>query len=119
MAGIRAFSFLVSLAAAGHCLAHAVVVDSVPANGALLRESPKQVELRFNVRVEQALARASLRDATRDPVTLTPLRSSAARSERLVIPLPSLGAGSYELRYHVLAVDGHATQGVLRFRVLP
>ena len=40
-----------------------------------------------------------------------------SRPIRLVVPLPPLAAGTYELRYQVLAADGHATQGVLRFRV--
>jgi methionine-rich copper-binding protein CopC len=86
----------------------------------VLRVVPKQIELRFNVRIEQAFARATLREPAREPLLLSPLRSAAAaRTDHLILPLPLLKAGSYEVRYHVLAVDGHATQGVLRFRVLP
>ena len=99
--------------------AHAVVVESTPADRAELREPPKAVELRFNVRIEQSLARATLRTAQTQPVTLTPARGDAPRSERLTVPLPALKPGAYELRYQVLAVDGHTTQGVLRFRIQP
>jgi methionine-rich copper-binding protein CopC len=101
------------------CLAHALVIDSVPKNGAVLRVPPQQVELRFNVRIERALARASLRTGNAAPSALSPLRAGPAQSERLIIPLPPVGAGEQEVHYKVLAADGHATEGVLRFRVQP
>ena len=101
------------------CFAHAVVVESTPADGAALREAPKAVELRFNVRVEQSLARASLRGAGPQPLALTALRTDTPRTDRLTVPLPALKPGEYELRYHVLAIDGHTTQGILRFQILP
>jgi methionine-rich copper-binding protein CopC len=50
-------------------------------------------------------------------VTLPVGADDAATPDRLVIPLPHLGAGVYVLRYRVLAVDGHITEGVLRFTV--
>jgi len=75
--------------------------------------------LRFNVRVEQALTRAALVSHKGAAVPLTILPAGEARSERVLIAVPALGAGDYEVRYRVLATDGHATQGVLQFRVSP
>jgi len=40
-----------------------------------------------------------------------------ATPDRLTIPLKPLDPGVYVLRYRVLAVDGHITEGVLRFTV--
>jgi copper resistance protein C len=37
--------------------------------------------------------------------------------DRLTIPLEALSPGAYVLRYRVLAVDGHITEGALRFTV--
>jgi len=108
-----------AMLAANVCFAHAVVVNSTPRNGEALRTPPQQIELRFNVRIEQSFARASLRSDGSEALTLKPAASSVAQSERLVIPLPALRSGEYELRYKVLATDGHTTEGVLRFRVLP
>jgi methionine-rich copper-binding protein CopC len=71
------------------------------------------------VRIEQGLARATLRTGNGDPVTLSPERAASAQSERLIIPLPALAPAEHEVHYKVLATDGHATEGVLRFRVLP
>ena len=107
-----------ALFVANACFAHAVVVDSTPKNGETLHTPPQQIELRFNVRIEQSFARASLRSDGSESLTLKPAPSSAAQSERLVLPLPALRSGDYELRYKVLATDGHTTEGVLRFRVL-
>ena len=110
---------LAMLVAPALACAHAVVVDSVPRNGAALSAAPRQIELRFNVRVEQAVTRAALVSHKGAPVPLTILPASESRSERVLIAVPSLGAGDYEVRYRVLATDGHATQGVLQFRVSP
>jgi methionine-rich copper-binding protein CopC len=110
---------VVLFVAAAQCWAHAVVVEATPAMGAAVRTAPDRVVLRFNVRIEHALARATLKSGDAPLVTLTPLQDGAAQSDRLVIPLPALGPGEHELRYRVLATDGHTTLGVLRFRVMP
>ena len=107
------------LAASLEAFAHAVVVESTFRDGAQLASAPAAVELRFNVRIEQALSRASLKRGSGEPLPLAPRPGPSAQSNRLVVPLPPLGAGAYELRYQVLAADGHTTQGVLRFRVKP
>jgi copper resistance protein C len=112
-------AIVLSLAVARAAWPHAVVVESDPLHAAVLRAAPERVVLRFNVRIEQALSRATLKSGKAEPYALTPLRTGPAQSDRLVIPLPRLAAGEYELRYRVLATDGHTTQGVLRFTVRP
>lgn len=118
-ASLRAVIAILALFAMTPAWPHAVVVESDPPHKAALRAAPERVVLRFNVRIEQALARATLKSGKAEPIALTPLDGGAAQGDRLVIPLPRLAAGAYELRYRVLATDGHTTQGVLRFSVLP
>ena len=101
------------------CGAHAVVVEAAPQHGAAVRTAPDRVVLKFNVRIEHAFARATLHSGKGQPIALAPLRGAAAQSDRLTIALPPLAPGEHEVRYRVLATDGHTTQGVLRFRVLP
>lgn len=115
---MRGIALLLLIASTG-VFAHAVVVESTPKDRAALTAAPREIELRFNVRIEQALARASLRKGKAAPVSLTPRKSTSPQSDRLTVPMPPLGAGSYELHYHVLAADGHATQGILRFSIAP
>jgi methionine-rich copper-binding protein CopC len=38
--------------------------------------------------------------------------------DRIDLPLAPLAPGAYVVRYKVLAVDGHITEGILRFSVL-
>jgi len=53
------------------------------------------------------------------PAPIATAGADAEAPDRLVIPLGSLPPGVYVLRYKVLAVDGHITEGALRFRVSP
>ena len=45
--------------------------------------------------------------------------TAASRPERVVVALPALAPGAYMLQYKVLAEDGHASQGAVRFTILP
>lgn len=93
--------------------AHAVVVDSSPADRAVLTRIPPEVLLRFNAKLEKKLVHVKLDRADGATQTLTDIAPEPARV-RVTLP-QDLGAGAYTLHYRVLATDGHATQGVLRF----
>jgi methionine-rich copper-binding protein CopC len=97
---------------------HAIVLESSPTHEAVLSRAPEQVTLRFNSRIEKRFTRVTLGVADRAPVTLALSPGGAETTpDRLTIPLEALGPGAYVLRYRVLAVDGHITEGVLRFTV--
>ena len=42
---------------------------------------------------------------------------TGTKPSELLVDLPALPPGAYALHYKVLAVDGHVTESVLRFRV--
>ena len=71
----------------------------------------------FPSRIEHRLTRLTLTDAQGRTIPLPPLAPAGATPDRLVVPLPRLAPGTYLLRYRVLAVDGHLTEGLLRFTV--
>jgi hypothetical protein len=97
---------------------HAIVLESSPTHGAVLSRAPQRVTLRFNSRIEKRFTRVTLALADRAPVALAlPPADAEATPDRLTIPLQPLGPGVYVLRYRVLAVDGHITEGALRFTV--
>jgi len=100
--------------------AHAVLIDSTPKDKAVLTAPPREVILRFNARIEQRVAQLVLVDGTGRKLALPAAAQGhgAARSDRLVVPLPPLGPGSYQLQYRILATDGHATPGLMRFTVV-
>jgi methionine-rich copper-binding protein CopC len=99
--------------------AHAIVLESSPRPGAVLARPPAQITLRFNSKIEKRFTRLTLATGNQPPAPVTAARDEPAAPDRLVIPIHSLAPGDYTLRYRVLAVDGHITEGVLRFTVEP
>jgi hypothetical protein len=100
--------------------AHAIVLESSPAHDAVLARSPEQVTLRFNSKLEKRFTRITLTAGDRPPAPIAlPDGDGAAAPDRVVVPLAPLQPGVYVLRYRVLAVDGHITEGALRFTVGP
>ncbi|MCC7120370.1 MAG: copper resistance protein CopC [Gammaproteobacteria bacterium] len=110
---LRVLTTLVILLAPPLVAAHAVVVSSTPADRAVLTRVPPEVELRFNARLEKKLVHVKLDRADGATQALTDVAPEPARV-RVTLP-QDLPAGAYTLHYKVLATDGHATQGVLRF----
>ena len=99
---------------------HAIVLDSSPVHDAVLEHAPGQVTLRFNSKIEKRFTRITLAAGDRAPTPVAlPGDGDASPPDRIVIPLSPLAAGVYVLRYRVLAVDGHITEGALRFTVGP
>jgi methionine-rich copper-binding protein CopC len=106
------------LATARVALAHAILVSSTPKQEEVVAAAPKEVVLRFNARIEKKVARATLTDGSGQKIKLPPIpEDKDGPPDRIVIPLPALTAGDYRLEYRVLAADGHATPGLLRFKV--
>ena len=107
-----------TLAAPRAASPHAIVLESSPTHDAVLPQPPARVTLRFNSRIEKRFTRVTLALADRAPVAVAvPPGDAEATPDRLTIPLQPLGPGVYVLRYRVLAVDGHITEGALRFTV--
>lgn len=101
----------------GTAYGHAIVIESSPKNGEALSEPPAEAVLRFNARIEKKLANVVL---LKNGGTVVPLQgrgenATEETADVLRIRLPVLEDGSYVLRYKVLATDGHATLGELRF----
>ncbi|HWN14310.1 MAG TPA: copper resistance CopC family protein [Candidatus Dormibacteraeota bacterium] len=99
---------------------HAIVLESTPVHDAVLERAPGQVTLRFNSKLEKRFTRITLATGDRPPAPVAvPGDDDASPPDRIVIPLSPLAPGVYVLRYRVLAVDGHITEGALRFTVGP
>lgn len=113
---------LALLAAAARPLpagAHAVLVSSSPKNNAVLSTPPKKVSLHFDARIEKRVAEVTLLDSRGRRVPLPSAKNgyTSGPSDTLIIPMPSLKPGRYQLRYKILATDGHITPGLIGFTV--
>ena len=101
----------------GAAWAHAIILESEPLAGAKLAAPPARIYLRFNSKLEKRLSSVTLTSAEGRPVPLPVVGAGDASPERIVLPLRKLRPGAYVVRYKVLAVDGHITEGALRFAV--
>ena len=115
-AGVMAAAVLAS--APGQALAHALMLESDPAQGATLTEPPAHVFLRFNSKLEKRLSHVTLSTEKGKPVALPISVNGQDKPDRIELPVAPLAPGAYVVRYKVLAVDGHITEGVLRFSML-
>jgi methionine-rich copper-binding protein CopC len=93
--------------------AHAVVIKASLDDAPVHANTPTQVTLQFNSRIEPGFTRVTLLGATEEPLAV----EAGPDAGRVTVALPGLAAGAYALRYKVLAVDGHVTESTLRFRV--
>jgi methionine-rich copper-binding protein CopC len=108
-----------ALAAPVRARAHAILVESSPADQAALKEAPPRALLRFNGRIEKGVSQVTLYDSAGKKLALPDgaAQRGAGPPDQLVIPLPKLPPGQYRLQYRILAIDGHATPGQIRFSI--
>jgi methionine-rich copper-binding protein CopC len=106
-------------ACSNHADAHAVVVESSPKDKEVLTRAPRAVVLRFNAMIEKSLSRFTLTAGGGRIIPLPPPMTQRTEApDRFVIPMPDIGPGEYLLHYKVFSRDGHATIGILRFRIV-
>jgi copper transport protein len=95
--------------------AHATLVRTVPANGAVLAHAPRSVEVVFDDTIHVGHGNAVVaNDSQKTVLTGKP----TVRAHVLTLPLrASLPDGDYSVRWSIVSDDGHQEQGVLAFAV--
>jgi copper transport protein len=107
----------VLVATAAPALAHAALIGSDPADGAVLDSAPSLVVLRFSepVTVPPGGIRAFDEDLRRIDLPTAP--STDASTEVLVPLTDDLAEGGYVVVWRVVSADSHPVGGVVRFAV--
>jgi methionine-rich copper-binding protein CopC len=95
--------------------AHAYPMVAVPADGAVLRESPREIRIQFTEGIELEFSRIDVKNAAGEKMNAGNLRRIA--DDTAVVAVKALGPGTYRIEWQVLSVDTHVTEGVLRFTV--
>jgi copper transport protein len=109
---------LALLLSAQSAMAHANLVRSEPAAGALLDTSPPSLTFEFSEELDPAFSQAQLFDSRNQLVEPGPGAVDPATPRVLKLILPDLPKGSYTASWRVRsAADGHITQGSLPFGV--
>jgi copper transport protein len=104
----------VALAAPARALAHATLVSTTPANGAVLTHAPRAVTVLFDDTVRVAGGNAAVANDTNASVLDG---KAVAHGRVLTIPLKPLRDGAYSVRWAIVSDDGHTEKGVLAFAV--
>ena len=95
--------------------AHAYPAVSIPNNGAIVKESPRELRIQFTEAVELAFSQITVKAANGEIVSQGKLRQLS--NDTLAIDLKILSAGNYSVEWQALSVDTHVTDGTLRFSV--
>jgi hypothetical protein len=99
--------------AAAH--AHAIIVSSEPASGALLTEPAVEIQLRFNSRIDHRRSRLQLIGPDGNSAALA--IETDRKPDVVAASAGGLKSGSYRLHWQVMSVDGHITRGDIPFDV--
>jgi methionine-rich copper-binding protein CopC len=97
---------------------HAVLVSSAPAAGALLTETPREIRLSFNEQIESRFSRVIVRRRGGNTVEVGPVSGSQKRTD-LIVPVPPLQPGKYQVHWETTSSDSHRMQGDFEFEIRP
>jgi len=98
--------------------AHAHLKHQYPAADAAVDAAPQALTLNFSEGIEPRFSGVSVKDANQQPVETGAVKRNEKDPTQLIVPMASsLKAGTYQVDWHVVSVDGHKTQGSYRFSV--
>lgn len=97
--------------------AHAQLDRSAPAAASVQSEAPKEVMIWFTEAVEPKFSAIEVRDAKGAAVQNGTAEGVAGNTAQLRVSLKPLAPGRYTVKWRVLSVDTHRSQGEFGFRV--
>jgi methionine-rich copper-binding protein CopC len=105
------------LLGAGVAWGHAFLERAEPRVGSTVKAAPSQVRVWFTEALEPAFSTLEVVNQFGDRVDRGPARVDAASPAMLQVPLKRLAPGIYRVKWRVLSVDTHVTEGDFTFRV--
>ncbi|MEI7618625.1 MAG: copper resistance protein CopC [Actinomycetota bacterium] len=110
-------SFAGLLFAASPALAHAQLLSSDPAPGAVLDTAPTSITLVFTEPIEISLGAIRLFDGAGKQVDIGKATHPAGHTEQVRVALGSLANGSYVVDWRVVSSDSHPVHAAYTFQV--
>jgi methionine-rich copper-binding protein CopC len=117
MRGPRAVAALFLAAVTARADAHAFLDRAEPRVGATVKTAPTEVELWFSGEIEPAFSTVEVTSSTGERVDNGNVRIDPSNRGWLHVPLKPLQPGDYTVRWRVVSVDTHATEGDFIFHV--
>jgi copper resistance protein C len=96
-------------------MAHAILLEASPAKNGSVTGPDFKIHLKYNSRIDASRSQISLLLPDKTVRTLT--IEKQASPEMLTAQAAGMKAGTYHLRWQVLASDGHITRGEYPFEV--
>ncbi len=109
---------LAAIIVAASAEAHAFLARATPAVGSTVETPPTAIDLEFTEEIEPAFSTVAVVHADGG----APVKVGAAEHptpQALHVALPTLEAGTYEVRWSALSIDTHKTEGRFKFHVAP
>lgn len=105
---------------AGQACAHAFLDEAVPRVGSTVDTPPKEIRITYTEEVEPAFSHIELFGADGQPVAVGAPAADPANHKLLIAPITAvLPPGHYEVKWNVVAVDTHHTNGHFTFDYQP
>ena len=98
----------------GEASAHAFLDHAEPRVGNTVATAPREVTLWFTQKLEPAFSSIAVTNSAGQRVDTGKTRVSG---NQISVSLRSGGAGTYRVKWRVLSVDAHTTDGSFTFRV--
>jgi methionine-rich copper-binding protein CopC len=102
------------LLAAPAAYAHAMLDHAEPRVGNTVAAAPREVKLWFTQKLEQAFSAIEVTDGSGQRVDTGNAR---VNGNEIAVPVAPLGPGTYHVKWRVLSVDTHSTNGNFTFTV--
>ncbi len=99
-------------------LAHAFPQQEEPSVGSVVHESPKQVRIWFDAKLEPVFSTIVVKDGNGEEVS-GESKVDPDSQQILEVNLRHLASGKYHVYWKVVAWDGHHTEGDYTFTVKP
>jgi copper resistance protein C len=96
---------------------HAFLDHAEPRVGSTVKSPPSQVRAWFTQGLEPAFSTLEVVNERGERVDQGPAKADAANPALLQVSLKPLAPGTYRVKWRVLSVDTHVTEGDFTFRV--
>lgn len=97
--------------------AHAYLDRALPVVDSVVRESPKELTLWFTQRIEPSFSEVRVLDPSGKQIDAGKAHVDAGDGKTLRVSLPKLAQGAYRVKWRVLSVDTHVSEGEFAFEV--
>ena len=103
----------------GAAHAHAFLDHADPRVGNTVKSPPRAVALWFTQNLESAFSTVEVLDANGSQMNAGKASVDTNDRKLLRVPVKALPAGTYTVKWHVLSVDTHTTEGNFTFHIVP